>query len=81
MGRVQWRHREGGEEGTFGNVAQAPGHGMHAELALLAGLHGGRDWLFAPDTHDRGLRLHHVRAARLPVLQGDGPFYKAGRSR
>src|SRR2546426_10094915 len=36
------------------------------------------DWLFAPDTHDRGLRILHVPGGKsFSVLRGEGPFYKA----
>ena len=69
---------KGREYNTFGNVAQAPGHGMHAELRYSLAFTEDGDWLFAPDTHDRGLRLIHVPSGKIfPVLQGDGPFYKA----
>jgi WD40 repeat protein len=69
---------KGREERLFGNVAQAPGHGMHAELRYSLAFTDDGNWLFAPDTHDRGLRLLHVPSGKtFPVLQGDGPFYKA----
>jgi cytochrome c len=69
---------KGREERTFDNVAQAPGHGMHAELRYSLAFTEDGDWLFAPDTHDRGLRILHVPSGKTyPVLQGDGPFYKA----
>src|SRR4029453_15878476 len=69
---------KGREYGTFGNVAQAPGHGMHAELRYSLAFTEDADWLFAPDMHDRGLRLIHVPSGKIfSVLQGDGPFYKA----
>ena len=69
---------KGREDRTFGNVAQAPGHGMHAELRYSLAFTEDGDWLFAPDTHDRGLRLLHVPSGKsFPVMQGDGPFYKA----
>jgi len=69
---------KGREERTFGNVAQAPSHGMHAELRYSLAFTDDGDWLFAPDTHDRGLRLLHVPSGKTyPVMQGDGPFYKA----
>src|SRR5262249_2294825 len=62
----------GREEGSFDNVAQAPGHGMHAELRYSLAFTEDGDWLFAPDTHDRGLRLLHVPSGKtFPVLQGD----------
>jgi len=79
MGRVHVADvAKGGEEGTFANVAEAPGHGMHAELRhSLAFTHDG-EWLFAPDTHDRGLRILHIGSGKAyPVLQGTAPFYKA----
>jgi hypothetical protein len=69
---------QGREYNTFGNVAQGPGHGMHAELRYSLAFTEDGDWLFAPDTHDRGLRLIHVPSGKtFPVMQGDGPFYKA----
>jgi WD40 repeat protein len=69
---------KGREERTFDNVAQAPGHGMHAELRYSLAFMEDGDWLFAPDTHDRGLRLLHVPSGKaFPLLQGEGPFYKA----
>ena len=69
---------KGREARIFGNVAQAPGHGMHAELRYSLAFTEDGDWLFAPDTHDRGLRLLHVPSGNIyPVLQGEGPFYKA----
>jgi hypothetical protein len=51
---------------------------MHAELRRsLAFSHDGA-WLFAPDEHDRGLRILNVPSGKAyPVLRGDGPFYKA----
>ena len=66
------------EERTFASVAQAPGHGMHAELRQsMAFTHDG-DWLFAPDAHDRGLRILHIPSGKAyPVLRGEAPFYKA----
>jgi len=37
----------------------------------------GDEWLFAPDTHDRGLRVLHIRSGKAyPVLHGQAPFYK-----
>src|SRR5262245_4595245 len=66
------------EERVFANVAQAPGHGMHAELRYSLAFSEEGDWLFAPDAHDRGLRILHVPSGKTyPVLQGTGPFYKA----
>jgi WD domain, G-beta repeat len=69
---------KGREERAFANVAEAPGHGMHAELRYSLAFTEDGDWLFAPDTHDRGLRLLHVPSGKAyPVLRGEGPFYKA----
>lgn len=69
---------KGREERTFANVAEAPGHGMHAELRYSLAFTEDGDWLFAPDTHDRGLRILHVPSGTIhPVLRGEGPFYKA----
>jgi WD40 repeat protein len=69
---------KGREERMFANVAEAPGHGMHAEMRYSLAFTEDGDWLFAPDTHDRGLRILHVPTGRTyPVLQGEGPFYKA----
>jgi WD40 repeat protein len=69
---------KGREERVFANAAQGPGHGMHAELRYSLAFTDDGDWLFAPDTHDRGLRLLHVPSGQtFPVLQGEGPFYKA----
>jgi hypothetical protein len=35
------------------------------------------DWLFAPDTHDRGVRILHLASGKTyQVLRGDAPFYK-----
>jgi len=79
MGRVHTADTvKGREERTFANVAEAPGHGMHAEMRYSLAFTNDGDWLFAPDTHDRGLRILHVPSGKAyPVLQGDGPFYKA----
>ena len=59
-------------------MAKAPGHGLHADMRYsLAFTHDGH-WLFAPDTHDRGLRILHVSSGQAhSVLQTAGPFYKA----
>jgi predicted phosphoribosyltransferase len=65
-------------ERTFDNVAQAPGHGMHGEMRQSLAFTEDGDWLFAPDTHDRGLRILHVPSGKsFGVLRGDAPFYKA----
>jgi len=79
MGRVHVADiAKGQEERTFANVAEAPGHGMHAELRHSLAFTDDGEWLFAPDTHDRGLRILHVRRGKAyPVLQGEAPFYKA----
>ena len=69
---------KGREERTFANTAEAPGHAMHAELRYSLAFTEDGDWLFAPDTHDRGLRILHVPSGKIyPVLRGEGPFYKA----
>lgn len=69
---------KGREERTFASVAEAPGHGMHAEMRYSLAFTVDGHWLFAPDTHDRGLRILHVASGQAwPVLQGAGPFYKA----
>ena len=66
------------EEQTFNNTAEAPGHGMHAEMRGSLAFSQDGDWLFAPDMHDRGVRILHVASGKAyPVLQGNGPFYKA----
>ena len=69
---------KGREDRTFANAPEAPGHAMHAELRYSLAFTEDGDWLFAPDTHDRGLRILHVPSGKTyPVLQGEGPFYKA----
>lgn len=69
---------KGHEERIFDNVAEAPGHGMHAEMRYSLAFSEDGDWLFMPDTHDRGLRILHVPSGKsYGVLRGDGPFYKA----
>ena len=69
---------KGREERTFANVAEAPGHGMHAELRYSLAFTDDGEWLLAPDTHDRGLRILHVPSGKAyPALQGHAPFYKA----
>jgi WD40 repeat protein len=66
------------EERTFDNTPEAPGHGMHAEMRGSLAFSQDGDWLFAPDMHDRGVRILHVPSGKAyPVLRGDGPFYKA----
>jgi len=69
---------KGRQEQTFANTAEAPGHGMHAEIRYSLAFTEDGDWLFAPDTHDRGLRILHVpKGKSFSVLRGEGPFYKA----
>jgi len=66
------------EERTFANTPEAPGHGMHAEMRRSLAFTQDGAWLFAPDLHDRGLRILHVASGKAyPVFRGDGPFYKA----
>jgi WD40 repeat protein len=77
-GCTWWTRQRAREDRTFANTAEAPGHGMHAELRYSLAFTDDGDWLFAPDTHDRGLRILHVPSGTThPVLRGDGPFYKA----
>ena len=66
------------EERTFDNTPQAPGHGLHGEMRRsVAFTHDGH-WLFAPDTHDRGVRILNLGSGKThPVFRGDVPFYKA----
>jgi WD40 repeat protein len=69
---------KGREERAFANAHEAPGHAMHAELRYSLAFTENGEWLFAPDTHDRGLRILHVASGKAyPVLRGEGPFYKA----
>jgi WD40 repeat protein len=79
MGRVHVADvAKGREERTFANVAEATGHGMHPELRHSLAFTTDGEWLFAPDMHDRGLRILHIRSGKAyPVLQGQAPFYKA----
>jgi WD40 repeat protein len=79
LGRVQVVDTtKGREERVFASVAEAPGHGMHAEMRYSLAFTDDGHWLFAPDMHDRGLRILHVPSGGTwPVLQGAGPFYKA----
>ena len=66
------------EERTFDNTPEAPGHGMHAEMRRSLAFSQDGDWLFAPDTHDRGVRILHLASGKTyPVFRGDAPFYKA----
>jgi WD40 repeat protein len=66
------------EEQTFNNTPEAPGHGMHAEMRGSLAFSQDGDWLFAPDMHDRGVRILNVPSGKAyPVLRGGGPFYKA----
>src|SRR3989441_9160960 len=66
------------EERTFTNTVEAPGHAPRAEMRRSLAFSEDGDWLFAPDTHDRGLRILNVSSGKTPtVLRGEGPFYKA----
>jgi hypothetical protein len=51
------------EERTFDNTPEAPGHGMHAEMRRSLAFSQDGDWLFAPDMHDRGVRLEKQPAS------------------
>jgi WD40 repeat protein len=63
---------------TLDNAVEAPGHARRAELRHSLAFTDDWEWLFAPDAHDRGLRIVHVSSGRsYGVLRGDGPFYKA----
>jgi WD40 repeat protein len=69
---------KGREELILSNAPEGPGHAMHAELRYSLAFTDSGEWLFAPDTHDRGLRILHVASGKAyPVLRGEGPFYKA----
>jgi len=50
-----WDGVAGREERTFTNRPEAPGH-WHAELKHSLAFTSDGSWLFAPDTHDQGLR-------------------------
>src|SRR5438093_12318215 len=66
------------EERTFDNTPEAPGHGMHAEMRRSLAFSQDGDWLFAPDMHDRGVRILNLASGKAyPVFTGDAPFYKA----
>jgi WD40 repeat protein len=66
------------EERTFDNTPEAPGHGMHAEMRRSLAFSDAGNWLFAPDLHDRGVRiLDLARGKTYPVFTGEVPFYKA----
>jgi len=66
------------EERTFDNTPEAPGHGMHGEMRRSLAFSQDGNWLFAPDMHDRGVRiLDLARGKAYPVFTGDAPFYKA----
>jgi len=67
------------EERTFANTVEAPGHAPRAEMRRSLAFSEDGDWLFAPDTHDRGLRIlnvssgdSHRLARRRALLQGGG---------
>ena len=60
------------------NTPEAPGHGMHAEMRRSLAFSQDGDWLFAPDMHDRGVRILNLSSGKTyPVFRGDAPFYKA----
>src|SRR5207249_1329363 len=60
------------------NTPEAPGHGMHAEMRRSLAFSQDGDWLFAPDMHDRGVRILNLASGKAyPVYTGDAPFYKA----
>jgi WD40 repeat protein len=66
------------EERTFDNTPEAPGHGMHAEMRRSLAFSQDGGWLFAPDMHDRGVRILNLANGKTyPVFTGDAPFYKA----
>jgi hypothetical protein len=66
------------EERTFDNTPEAPGHGMHAEMRRSLAFSQDGAWLFAPDMHDRGVRILDLASGKAyPVFTGTGPFYKA----
>ena len=66
------------EERTFDNAPEAPGHGMHAEMRRSLAFSQDGDWLFAPDMHDRGVRILNLANGKTyPVFTGAAPFYKA----
>ncbi len=66
------------EERTFDNTPEAPGHGMHAEMRRSLAFSQDGAWLFAPDMHDRGVRILHVASGKAyPIFRGEAPFYKA----
>ncbi len=66
------------EERTFDNTPEAPGHGMHAEMRRSLAFSQDGAWLFAPDMHDRGVRIVDLASGKAyPVFTGTGPFYKA----
>jgi WD40 repeat protein len=63
---------------TLDNAVEAPGHARRAEMRHSLAFTADGEWLFAPDTHDRGVRIVHVSSGRTyGVLRGEGPFYKA----
>src|SRR5262249_163632 len=69
---------KGREERTFDNPPEAPGHGMHAEMCRALAFSQDGGWLFAPDMHDRGVRILDLASGKAyPVFAGPAPFYKA----
>ena len=66
------------EARTFDNTPEAPGHGMHAEMRRSLEFSQDGGWLFAPDMHDRGVRILDLANGKTyPVFTGAAPFYKA----
>jgi WD domain, G-beta repeat len=66
------------EERIVDNTPEAPGHGMHAEMRRSLEFSQDGGWLFAPDMHDRGVRiLDLANGTTYPVFTGAAPFYKA----
>jgi len=60
------------------NTPEAPGHGMHAEMRRSLEFSQDGGWLFAPDMHDRGVRILDLANGKsYPVFTGTAPFYKA----
>jgi hypothetical protein len=66
------------EERIFDNTPEAPGHGMHGEMRRSLAFSQDGVWLFAPDMHDRGVRILDLAGGKAyPVFTGAAPFYKA----
>jgi WD40 repeat protein len=66
------------EEQTFDNTPRALNHGAQTEMRGSLAFSEDGNWLFAPDMHDRGLRIVDLASGRThAVFAGDAPFYKA----